>query len=545
MPRISIKPDTYQYPDLIAKIEQGLVKIPAFQRNFVWPMDRTVFLLDSICRRFPIGTFLFWQSSDFVNALKNIGNLDLASPPEGYPIQYVLDGQQRLTSLYAALKGAQINGQSYKIAVDLDAAPDDEEIIVQHDADNARYVLLSDLLGDEYGDLFAALSSERRKRFNDIRTTFLNYPFSVTLVEGGDLDIVCDLFERINNTGMELSVFDLLVARTWSPPENGGGFDLRVAFEELMAELGEVGFEEIPEPVIAQLAGALIQEDCTRKAILKIGRDEMREAWPALTDSIRGAIDFVRKKMRVTASRLLPYPSLLVPLSYFYYKNELRNPDGSQSAWLTRYFYLNGFANRLSSGTQSKLTEDIRIIADLAAGGPAKFDVPVAVAPEDIRGTELRIGNAYCKSVLCLLATQGPLDLRDSSAIILQNRALKQANSRHYHHIFPKAFVRGKPGAEEVNSIANVSLIPADLNIRIGAKAPSEYLERFNGDNPHWDETLSSHLIAGSAREAMEEDEFLRFIEGRAGLLSGLAGDVLGISREVAIDRSASANEEV
>ena len=123
------------------------------------------------------------------------------------------------------------------------------------------------------------------------------------MVEGGDLDIVCDLFERINNTGIELSVFDLLVARTWSPPDEAGGFDLRQAFEELKGEFDDVGFDEIPEPIIAQTSGAIIKEDCRRKAILTIDRIEMRKARPAIADSMRAAIDFVRKKIRVTASR--------------------------------------------------------------------------------------------------------------------------------------------------------------------------------------------------------------------------------------------------
>jgi len=523
MTKIAIKPDTYQYPDLIAKIEQGLVKIPAFQRDFVWPMDKTLFLLDSICRRYPIGTLLFWQSSDFINALRNIGNLDLDDPPAGYPVQYVLDGQQRITSLYAALKAAQVNGQAYRICVDLDSTPETEEVFFSREPDGERNVLLSELLGSDYGDLYVGLTSPRRKRFDEIRTTFLNYPFSITLVEGGDLDIVCDLFERINNTGVELSVFDLLVARTWSPPSDSGGFDLRKAFDELTDEFEDVGFDDIPEPIIAQLAGALIKEDCTRKAILTIGRQEMRETWPNLVDSMRGAIDFVRKKIRVTASRLLPYPSLLVPLSYFYFKNGMRNPDGFQSAWLTRYFYLNGFSNRLSSATQSKLTEDIRVIDELIAGRTDKFDVPVAVTPQDIRDTGLRLGNAYCKSILCLLSAQRPLDLRDASEIILQNRALKRANSRHFHHLFPQAYMRGKPGAEEVNSIVNIAIVPEDLNIKIGAKAPSTYLALYKSENSAWDQTLTSHVITGDARTALEGDGFLLFLENRAALLSKLA----------------------
>ena len=523
MSRITIKPDTYQYPDLIAKIEQGLVKIPAFQREFVWPMDKTLFLLDSISRRYPIGTFLFWQSSDFISALRNIGNLDLADPPAGYPVQYVLDGQQRVTSLYAALNSAQVNGQSYRICVDLDAAPESEEVFVTCEPDGERHVLLSELLGDDYGDLFASMAPERRKRFNDMRTTFLNYPFSITLVEGGDLDVVCDLFERVNNTGVELSVFDLLVARTWSPPNEGGGFDLRQAFDELAAELAEVGFEEIPEPVIAQLAGALIKGECTRKATLTIDRQEMRETWPELAKSIRGAIDFVRKQIRVTVSRLLPYPSLLVALSYFYFRNGMRNPDGYQSAWLARYFYVNGFSGRLSSATQSKLTEDLRVIDELVAGQTARFDVPVSVQPEDIRETGLRLGNAYCKSVLCLLSAQRPLDLRNASEVILQNRALKQANSRQFHHLFPKAYVKGKPGAEEVNSVVNVGLVPADLNLSISAKAPSVYLAQYRSNNSSWDHTLETHVITGDARDALEKDDFLGFVGQRAALLSRLA----------------------
>lgn len=523
MAEVRIKPDTYQYPDLISKIEQGLVKLPAFQRDFVWSMDKTLFLLDSIARRYPIGTFLFWQTSEFINALRNIGDLELASPPDGHPVQYVLDGQQRITSLYAAIRSATIDGDTYRISADLDSTVTSEEIFSEEKPDNERWVLLSDLLGDDYGYLFAKLSPVRQRRFNDLRTTFLNYPFSVTLVEGGDLDIVCDLFERINNTGVELSVFDLLVARTWSPPDDGGGFDLRQEFEELKGELAEVGFEHIPEPVVGQLAGAIVKNDCTRKAILKIDRQEMRAAWGPLAEGLRGAVDFARKKLRVTASRLLPYPSLLVPMAYFMVQNNQRNPDGLQSAWLSRYFYLNGFSGRLSSGTQSKLTEDLKLIRRLTQEHFPRFTIPVGVEPADVQEAQLRVGSAYCKSLLCLLAAQRPLDLRDGGEVMLHNRALKKANSRHFHHIFPKAYVRGKPGAEEVNSVANIALVPADLNLRIGAKAPSKYLSKYARENDAWDRTLRSHMIKGRTRTAMEEDDFSRFLRERAKLLSELA----------------------
>ena len=118
----------------------------------------------------------------------------------------------------------------------------------------------------------------------------------------------------------------------------------------------------------------------------------MRETWPTLVDSLRSAVDFVRRRLCITTSRLLPYPSLLVPLSYFFFRNKIRNPDGNQSSWLMRYFYLNGFSWRLSSGTQSKLTEDLQIIDSWAAGEATIFNVPVSVASEDIRETPLQPG---------------------------------------------------------------------------------------------------------------------------------------------------------
>lgn len=262
--------------------------------------------------------------------------------------------------------------------------------------------------------------------------------------------------------------------------------------------------------------------------VLDIDRKEMREMWQHLVDCIHSAVDFIRKKISVSASRLLPYSSLLVPFSYFFFKNGFRSPDGRQSDRLQRYFYINGFAERLASGTQSKLTEDIHIIDELVAGNSEPFDERLSVSDEDIRSTKLQVGSAYCKSILCLLAAQCPRDLRDASDIILGNQALRQANSRHFHHIFPKAYLlKGKPSAEEVNSIANIALVPADLNRQISAQAPSIYLDSYRRDNESWDDTLRSHMIMDDTREALENNDFPRFLQKRAESLSRLANDVL------------------
>jgi uncharacterized protein with ParB-like and HNH nuclease domain len=115
-----IKPDTMDFDELIGEIESGLIKIPAFQRDFVWPINDVVMLLDSIYSGYPVGSFLFWESTESLQSIRNIGNLTLPEVPEGRSTKYILDGQQRITSLYAAIKEATIQGKKYLIYFDLD-----------------------------------------------------------------------------------------------------------------------------------------------------------------------------------------------------------------------------------------------------------------------------------------------------------------------------------------------------------------------------------------------------------------------------------------
>jgi len=108
------KPDSKKYTDLISEIQKGQIKVPKFQRNFVWSLDKTAKLLDSILKGYPIGTFILWETNERLNDIKNIGNLKLPDIPDDIKVQYVLDGQQRITSLYAAFLGAEIQKEGEK-----------------------------------------------------------------------------------------------------------------------------------------------------------------------------------------------------------------------------------------------------------------------------------------------------------------------------------------------------------------------------------------------------------------------------------------------
>ena len=108
-------PATMQYTMLIANIEQGLIKIPQFQRQFVWSIEQSAKLLDSILKGYPIGSFILWETKERLRSIRNIGQIQLPDTPAGVPVQYVLDGQQRMTSLYVAMKGACLSDEYGRI----------------------------------------------------------------------------------------------------------------------------------------------------------------------------------------------------------------------------------------------------------------------------------------------------------------------------------------------------------------------------------------------------------------------------------------------
>ena len=120
--------------DLINDVKRGYIKIPQFQRDFIWSKEKAASLMDSILKSYPIGTIILWKTKETLRSVRNLGGVNLPETPSGDFIEYVLDGQQRLTSIFATLVGAKVK-REYRIDdfsevyVNLEAS-EDEEIVV-------------------------------------------------------------------------------------------------------------------------------------------------------------------------------------------------------------------------------------------------------------------------------------------------------------------------------------------------------------------------------------------------------------------------------
>lgn len=516
------KADTMKYPELLAEIEGGVIKIPDFQRQVVWDLEQTLYLLDSVSKGFPIGSFIFWSTQDRLKSHRNIGNLALKEVPENRVVDYVLDGQQRITSLYACLMGAKINNKEYQVFCDLDAPSESDDVFVLDQHDKSRYVNLKDILGDDAHLSYDLLTSPRKKRFNEIRDAFRYYDFPLVRIEDQPLDVICDIFTRINNTGTELNLFDLMVAKTWSED-----FNLREKYNELVIELERAQFEGVGTSSVMQAISGILKSGCTRKLTLSITRSEISEAWEDIAKSIKLSVDFLRDNIGVPSSKLLPYPSVIVPLSYFYHRNKFRQPDDFQSRILSRYFWRSAAIERYSSGTETKLGQDIKEMDTLLSGKAEEertFAYPdgwTAFNGDKVLRTEFSLSNAFCKMILAFLASNRPLSLENNTPVRVDNSSLARSNSRHYHHFFPKNHLSKKGIPKELaNRVANICIVPAESNLHYSDDAPKDYLNPLRTSNPNLSSALMSHLIKEEYKDfGIEEDDYEKFLESRAEMI--------------------------
>ena len=114
-----ITPAAVKIDKLITRIEDGDIKIPAFQRGFVWTQEQIVALLDSIYHDYPIGSILLWNSKERLKSIRNVAGILLPERAPDYPINYVLDGQQRLSTIYGVFcKDKTIDPNSSQYNVD-------------------------------------------------------------------------------------------------------------------------------------------------------------------------------------------------------------------------------------------------------------------------------------------------------------------------------------------------------------------------------------------------------------------------------------------
>jgi hypothetical protein len=563
--------------ELLTRADSGKLQLPDFQRGWVWDDDRIKSLLASVSVSFPIGAVMLLETGGEHIRFKP---RPLAGTHERLrtvqPETLILDGQQRLTSLYQALmsqtivetkdaKNKPIRRWYYidmKKAVE--AAVDREDALLSVPEDKRTKSFGGEITLDvttperEYaGDLFPVNrifgSAEWRQAYNkhwnyapekiqlydaferDVIKRFEQYQIPlIELKKETPKEAVCLVFERVNTGGVALTVFELLTASfaadNFQLRDDWNAREKRLKEQHpVLRNLQSDDFLQAISLLVTQkrrrgaiAAGTTTDKapgiSCKRKDILKLEVGD----WQTWADRVEAG--FVRAArflygQKIFKARDLPYRTQLVPLAAIFVDLGKDGETEGARQKIARYYWCGVLGELYGGAIEGRFARDLPEVAAMVRGEAAE---PITIQESSFQSNRLltlrtRNSSAY-KGLYALLMRDGGRDFRTGEPIEAQTFFDDKLD---IHHIFPEKWCKTAgiaPGT--YNSVINKTAISARTNRQIGGKAPSKYLlavEKAAGVEPgRMDEILSSHRIAPAL---LRTDQFWEFYAARAETL--------------------------
>lgn len=527
--------------EILDLVPRGQIRVPAFQRGFVWDADMVAFLMDSIYKGYPFGSLLLWRTKEQLRHERQLGAFPLPNRDPDYPIDYVLDGQQRITSIFGVFQSEIEPDPEVEWAdvfFDLAADPDAQESQFvapsKSEIDLRRHFPLKTLFQpveyrratEQVGDSDLVKIDAMQARFKEARI-----PFQLLTTE--DKAKVAIVFERINRMGVPLDTLQLLTAWTWSEE-----FDLQHEFEELREELAPFGFAGVGEDsnLLLRCCAAVLAGDASPNTLVNLRGSDVRGRFEEITNGVKGAIDFLRINLRVETITNLPFSTILVPLSVFFAQPgaEFVKVSDRQRSRLLRWFWRACFSRRYSSGVLRNLKEDIKAISELKEGRPTTLgEFSAIVRPDYFTSNTFRVNSVNTTTFVLLLAQQDPLNFVSGQPVPVAN-VLREYNRSEFHHMYPKAcLAERKISAKDQNMLVNICFLSKADNTALGGVAPSVYKGKMTGD-------VSEIIRRALCPRSLFGDDYSVFCRERAALLERAANAVMGYGGEQPIEASRS-----
>ncbi|PBS12395.1 hypothetical protein CMZ82_09565 [Lysobacteraceae bacterium NML93-0792] len=556
--------------ELVSMIERGRLRLPEMQRRYVWRSPRVRDLMDSLYRGYPSGAILLWETTEDV-PLQEFAVAQQANPYQ--TTQLLLDGQQRLTSLSAVIRGEPVSVRGRMRPIDLlfnlehpdqlafvtevNENADVDEDGGETDADDVdssadelmtrfnkmafvvstrkleqlpHWVSVSEVFRTssdreflrkagvtDFDDPRVEKYGKRLARLRDIR----KYVYRMDVLESSmGYDEVTEIFVRVNSLGAKLRSSDLALAQITAKWRHSlGEFQ---AFQKSCAQLGfdlDLGIHL--KNMVAFATG--------QSRFHTVGSLEVTALMSAWKESCRGmefALNFMRSNVGITSPALLSSPFILIALAYFGHKRDyVLQPE---VAGRLRYWTLVANAKgRFSRGSSETILD--QDLASLRQDGGTKEMIDrlrlqfgrLDITAEELEGRNQR--SALFKTMFLAFHEAGATDWRSNLRISLDHKGSQ--DRLQFHHIFPKAVLRAAGRSQrEADDIANLSFISGKTNRQISDKAPAVYLSKYRDEGL---EGLRKQCIPVEP-ELLEIDDYSNFLHKRRRLISVRLNEFLG-----------------
>jgi len=523
--------EDFKITELVKALKKDKFLIPTFQREFVWKPENILKLWDSIYRFYPIGSILYWETDSYLHTHRKLGGFKFPHDEDTVrkfkDWQYILDGQQRATTLLITMQGGKdkVEGdEEFDYTMYFDAV--NEEFFFANQLEKRGgtvpkefLIRLRDVPSWDFGFRknianVEGFNAEVEQNLEQLSRIFSDYKISVIRIEGVEVNEVCEIFERINQEGKKLDPVDIIVARTYrTENEEKGipGFYLRDNLKKLREILSTQGsqFQNLEEYSILQMAAICLRKQevdkrksfgITPSSLSNLTTEILEINWDGCQKTILEAVKLLNDT-GIYGPEMLPFIYLVFPICYYLHKN-----SAPKRSLVRQWFWRNAFGKeefRKSTDVYEYCHEDF---TELEKDGVFEIE-PLTLSRSRLVQSSYYYRNPLSRAVLAFLASLKPIDFSDEKAVVLDNVYLLLSQAPNLHHIYPRKFledVEGIPADAPVDSLMNICFLRARTNIKIGARNPLEYFRDFEGITD-FNGILNSHLIPG---EFIERDEF-------------------------------------
>ncbi|PTU72806.1 DUF262 domain-containing protein [Pseudomonas mangrovi] len=500
------KPEIMRLEELAILVKSGEIKLPKFQRPFVWQKSDMLKLLDSIYKGYPIGSILIWNSSQKLTSERSISGLEVNTDESTrYPTNYLLDGQQRLTTLCGALFWDGVGEKDiWNIHFDLESEtfvhPPENNLVSLFPLN--RLIKTSDFIRQCMK--FEHLEDGRRyfETAERLLRSIKDYKIAVVKIGDMTIDEVAPIFERINSTGRKLTIVDLMMAATWSDD-----FDLSREIGGIREACSELGFNDVSDQIILRSIAAaagfgINKEDIQRLRSKSSG--ELKSAALEARESLAVSLLFLSEHLNIKDFSYIPYGMQLTHLVEFH--RICRKPTPGQVSELTRWFWGTSATRYFGGASTGQNNKDLKSIRDFARGDSAALFPDDAIDISRLMYDDFNLKNASSTTFTLLLNLQCPSETIDGRSI--DGGHLKEKSSKFFSSASP---VKGE--IEKINL----------------SKVIYPYSDSLNpGSAVIDDEALSKHLLSKDVYAYWEAGDDVGFASARAKIVAELVQNLTG-----------------
>lgn len=524
-----ITPQVVHLIDLLKRAREGRLRVPQFQRDFVWRRQDIVDLFDSIAKQYPIGTLFLWGAEPPPHSRPRIGPLKL---PDFTGERFlVLDGQQRLTALVGVLLAEDANWSSSD-------GDDPDQWKLYYDAENqnfthpgrepnpAAYVPVTALMDTvSLFNLMQTMSQSAGtekvgietwiKRAQEVARALQGYRIPIVEIKTNSLSIAVESFSRLNKKGRTIGQDEMFSALTYD--EGSSSFHLASEIDSLQRAMVQSGFGEVERSTLLRAVLTAAGLDMYRTDWIRLGdqlkvevRGKLPQAVQEAQTGLAGARQFL-ESLGVLNARMLPYSMQLVALSAFF--GRCTNPSPAQQALLRRWFWVSSFAGWFGAGNPAKVRRLVDELRDEVATNPSASTLRHLDLDQPALPTPLRfdLRSARVRAMLCVLLARRPQQ-PDGAVIELEETA-------------KLLFERG-PEAMSVlcATVQDDDLRRSPANRILDLRAPDGQSKTWRGQAKTWllqvnsqvrDAVLESHAIPATTFSLLQSDDNDGFLRAR------------------------------